>query len=199
MKKRGKTAVKLIAFSEIYLMIMMSVAFAVILMNTEQVNAETPEQLAQRRLDEIRTATGSSAPSAAQTGAFGSTLLKPAQAQTYTLNKDIVLLQNNKNIGTIGKIVDNGKAGVDFLDKEGAKIGHMTSQEFDEWKKGLPPGASLNEPASSTASYKSTLTGVTGAGGHLIDGAIWAAGAFGFGYMIAGAFGYIGNQELHPA
>ena len=39
MKKREKTAVKLIAFSEIYLMIMMSVAFAVILMETTPTSA----------------------------------------------------------------------------------------------------------------------------------------------------------------
>ena len=117
-----------------------------------------------------------------------------ASLQVISLPKEGAVLSNTggaitqagKTLIPEGGYIKIEKGVPNVYNAQNSKTGTLTTEEL----------SSVQGNLKSTEAYKSSFTGVSGVGGHLIDGVIWAAGAFGFGYMIAGAFGLKGKNSL---
>ena len=170
-KRSDKIRNKIYAIIQLNLLFFSILAFSFIIGESAVVSAQSNTQIPNQ-------ASGASATQMWQatsiTSGYG---IKAGEQVTYRLNPS------------------NGKLQFYSTEKKDWVDSRFSSIREAESAKEIKDPQSLTTP-SETASYKSSLTGVTGAGGHLIDGVIWAAGAFGFGYMIAGAFGLKGKNSL---
>ncbi len=200
MQKRAvKRSIKGAAFSEIFILILATFAFAFVLAEASNVEADTasPKGLLAKILLDVEKEEVTAKPAApAPKGppsvtndpikTAGLTAVQVPKANSVFTNTGGAITAGKGVIPEGGKVVFDGK-NYNILTKEGANAGRLTQEEFTAAKG--TGGLSAVTPAAAPAGYTGSITGMTGTMGGIVEGLVWAGIAYMAGQMIGSMLG----------